>query len=166
VARVEVPAADYRRASAPGGPPSEGNWLASVPGFPGERCDARIVPDVVALVRAYGLQVIDCFGGEPHAIAGEHPMGLALDTAPVDGDWRRTERLARAAGWAPACAATGCSDRGPFRVVLYNGFPGHGDPRHSRRPHLHLSWRHGPAAPFSPAPWVQSVLSPATAPPR
>ena len=138
-------------------PPGRG-WLAAVPGFPGERCDRRIVPDVVAITRAYGLTLVDCFGGAPHEVGGEHPLGLAADLSPVDGDWTRTERLARAAGWSPSCAASGCAGRGPFRVVLYNGYPGHGDPRYSSTPHLHLSWQHGPAAPFHPAPWVRTVL--------
>jgi hypothetical protein len=129
-----------------------------LPGFPGERCDARIVPDVVALVRTFGIDVADCFGGEPHARNGEHPLGLAIDASPANGDWRRTELLARRFGWREACAAAGCPGVGPFRVILYNGYPGHGDPRHSDRPHIHLSWEHGATAPFTRAPWVRTVL--------
>ena len=128
-----------------------GDWLAPVPGFPGEHCDRRIVADVVLLTRAYGLTLTDCFGGPPHDSRGEHPLGLAADLVPVDGDWNRTLALARAAGWSPACAASGCAGRGPFRVVLYNGFPGHGDPAHADTPHLHLSWQHSPAPPFTRA---------------
>ena len=115
-------------------------------------------------MRTHGIVVNDCFGGGPHAVGGEHPLGLAVDVSPRDGDWSRTERLARAAGWLPACAASGCGGRGPLRVVLYNGYPGHGDPRHSERPHLHLSWIHGPARPFTRAPWVQTLLSPGRTP--
>ena len=159
VRRVSAQAAEYRAAALPvpvetGG----GGWLAGVPGFPGERCDARIVPDVVALSARYGITVNDCYGGGPHAELGEHPLGLAIDASPVDGDWARTERLARDAGWLPSCAASGCPGRGPFRVVLYNGYPGHGDLRFSTRPHLHLSWNHGPARPFTRAPWVQTLI--------
>ena len=74
------------------------------------------------------------------------------------GDRRRGRRtatgiagaLARRFGWRESCAQTGCPGAGPFRVILYNGYPGHGDPRHSRLPHIHLSWQHGPAAPFTP----------------
>jgi hypothetical protein len=134
-----------------------GAWLAPLPGFPDERCDARIVPDVTALARAFDLYISDCYGGAPHARNGEHPLGLAIDASPVDGDWRRTELLARRYGWRESCAASGCPGAGPFRVILYNGFPHHGDPRHSDRPHIHLSWNHGPAAPFTRAPWVRVI---------
>jgi hypothetical protein len=167
VTEVLRQAAAYRRAALTAQPSIAGavsrtSWLAPVPGFPGQRCDRRIVPDVVAITRAYGLRLTACFGGAPHALGGEHPLGLAADVVPVDGNWNRTERLARAAGWRPSCAAAGCPGRGPFRVVLYNGYPGHGDPRFSRTPHLHLSWQHGAARPFTPAPWVRTVI-PSTA---
>jgi hypothetical protein len=158
-------AAEYRaQASAPAtvrkvGPIPAGHWLVEVPGFPGERCDRRIVADVLRLTARYGLILTDCFGGEPHALNGEHPLGLAVDLAPSNGDWNRTLRLSLDAGWSESCAKTGCPDRGPFRVVLYNGFPGHGDPRFTSRPHLHLSWEHGEASPFSPAPWVHVVTT-------
>ena len=136
-------------------PPSENDWLAAVPGFPGERCDRRIVADVLRITGRYGLRLNDCFGGRPHALNGEHPLGLAVDLEPRDGNWNRTLRLATDAGWLRSCASTGCPGRGPFRVVLYNGFPGHGDPSSTSTPHLHLSWEHGDAPPFSPAPWVR-----------
>jgi hypothetical protein len=160
VARVLELAAHYRASATPmvvAAPPGS-SWLADVPGFPGERCDSRIVPDVVALAREFGLHLTDCFGGQPHEVRGEHPLGLAADLVPIDGDWTRTLRLARAFGWAPACAATGCGGRGPFRVILYNGYPGHGDPAHSATPHLHVSWQHAPAAPFSRAAWVRVLI--------
>jgi hypothetical protein len=134
-------------------------WLARLPSFPGERCDARIVGEVERIAHAYGLLVTDCFGGGPHAAAGEHPLGLAVDWVPADGDWRRTLQLARDAGWRTSCAARGCPGAGPFRVVLWDGYPGHGDPAHSSTPHLHTSWTHGPAVPFSRAPWVRLVLA-------
>lgn len=164
VEKVLSQAADYRASlvttsSEPGKLVTAADeWLVPLPGFPGERCDARIVPDVTALARAFGLEVTDCFGGAPHELNGEHPLGLAIDAAPADGDWRRTDLLARRFGWRVTCAATGCPGAGPFRVILYNGFPHHGDPRHSDRPHIHLSWQHGPAAPFTPAPWVRVIV--------
>jgi hypothetical protein len=135
------------------------DWLVAVPGFPAERCDRRIIADVLYLVRHYGLDLTDCFGGEPHARDGEHPLGLAVDVVPADGRWTRTLQLATDYGWSPSCAAAGCAGRGPFRVVLYNGFPGHGDPRFTSSAHLHLSWEHGAASPFSPAPWVRLIAS-------
>jgi hypothetical protein len=160
VDEVFAHATAYRRAaSVPVATVEPGaDWLAPVPGFPSERCDARIVPDVVAITRKYGLTLIDCYGGAPHETSGEHPLGLAADLAPADGDWNRTARLARDAGWTASCARSGCPGRGPFRVVLYNGYPGHGDPAHSAQPHLHLSWQHGRAAPFARAPWVYALL--------
>ena len=163
VERVLDQAAEYRRSAtlAPSATTvtGDGRWLAPLPGFPGERCDARIVADVVALARAYALHVSDCFGGAPHAINGEHPLGLAIDASPTSGDWGRTEQLARQLGWTESCAATGCGGRGPMRLVLYNGYPGHGDPAHTSTPHIHVSWAHAAAPPFSRAPWVRVLFS-------
>lgn len=115
-----------------------GTWLVPIPGSPGETCDARIVNDVLALQRRWGIRVSDCYGGPPHSPAGEHPLGLAIDASPVDGNWDRTMNLARAAGWSPSCAASGCGGRGPFRVVLYNGYPG------PRRPAALVEAAHSP----------------------
>lgn len=163
VADVKEWAARYLAAAAPAEPvlvtqPIGGAWLIPIPSFPAIRCDSRIVADVEALVRIYGITVTACHGGPPHTINGEHPLGLAIDIVPSDGDWSRTMRLAVTAGWSPDCAAVGCPGRGPFRVVLYNGFPGHGDPAHTDIPHLHLSWDHSPAAPFTRADWVKTLL--------
>jgi hypothetical protein len=139
--------------------PFDGIWLAPVPGT-GVRCDARIVPDVRLILDRFGLRLTACFAATGHATGGEHPVGLATDLVPEDGDWQRTMNAARFFGWSPDCAGTGCADRvgSPMRVVLYNGYPGHGDPAHCRPPgcppHLHLSWSHAPTAPLTPAPWV------------
>jgi hypothetical protein len=153
-------AASYRDGAATSQLPADGGWLAEVPGAPGERCDRRIVADVVMLLSRFGLRLTDCYGGAPHDRDGEHPLGLATDLVPKDADWDRTLSLAEAYGWAPACAAAGCPGRGPFRVILYNGYPGHGDPAHSSIPHLHLSWQHAPAEPFTAAAWVRVLLAP------
>ena len=126
-----------------------------------ERCDARIVNDVLYLVHRFGLTVTACFAASGHDVHGEHPLGLAIDVVPSDGNWDRTLEAARLFGWSPTCAANGCAGeiRPPMRVVLYNGYPGHGDPEHCRapacQPHLHLSWAHAPTEPLSPAPWVE-----------
>jgi hypothetical protein len=49
-----------------------------------------------------------------------------------------------------------------MRVVLYNGYRGHGDPAHCAPPacaaHLHLSWAHASAEPLTPAAWVATLV--------
>lgn len=113
------------------------------PGFGPMQCDARIVPDVIALARRYGVLMTACFG--IHTPDGEHPLGAATDIVPKDGDWSRTLRLAHDLGWKESCAAIGvapvCAHR-PFRFIGYNGYPNHGDPAGCLcpTPHLHLSW--------------------------
>jgi hypothetical protein len=137
-------------------------WLARVPGT-NVRCDRRIVDDVSYVLRRFGLTATACFAATGHALHGEHPLGLAIDAVPANGEWDRTLAAARFFGWSPGCAATGCAGaaRAPMRVVLYNGYPGHGDPSHcpppSCAPHLHLSWAHAPAEPLTPAAWVETL---------
>ena len=144
----------------PVGPVASDGWLAPVPGFPGERCDRRIVADVVRLTRAYGLHLTDCFGGAPHELDGEHPLGLAADVVArrrqlephaAARERRRLVARVRASGLPGPRAVP----RGPLqRLSRATAI------RASRaRPHLHLSWQHGAASPFSPAPWVRTVLS-------
>ena len=169
VAEVLATAERYRGASAAASTsvrrvPFTGRWLAPVPGTD-VRCDARIVDDVLYLVHRFGLTVTACFAASGHDVHGEHPLGLAIDVVPSDGNWDRTQAAARLFGWSATCAATGCAGdvRPPMRVVLYNGYPGHGDPEHCRAPacppHLHLSWAHGPTEPLSPAPWVAQLIT-------
>jgi hypothetical protein len=172
VVRVLEWAASYRgalaEATAVGAQrvPFAGTWLAELPGT-GLRCDARIVPDVRFLIERFGLRVTACFAASGHKPLGEHPLGLAIDVIPADGDWDRTARAAAFFAWSPDCAANGCAGRvrAPMRVVLYNGYPGHGDPAHCPPPscaaHLHLSWAHAPTPPLTPAPWVD-ILGSAT----
>lgn len=143
---------------------------ADVSAAAGILCDARVVPDVVYLARRFGVLVSSCFSPSGHAADGEHPLGAAIDAGPRDGDWRRTMRLARFAGWKPSCAASGVAPacaRPPFRFVGYNGYPNHGDPLHcvpcSGGPHIHISW-HTSASPgevenrarsgYEPASWI------------
>lgn len=125
--------------------------LAALPpdvsAVPGMQCDARIVPNVVFLARGFGILVTSCYAPSGHEATGEHPIGAAIDAGPRDGDWSRTMRLARALGWKPSCAAIGVAPtcaKPPFRAILYNGFPNHGDPLHCvpciGGPHIHLSW--------------------------
>jgi hypothetical protein len=169
VARVLEWATRYRGAlvaSASTGPaqrvPFNGRWLAPVPGT-AERCDARIVADVRFILERFGLRLTACFAASGHAAGGEHPLGLAADLVPADGDWERTLRAAQYFAWAASCGASGCAGRvrAPMRVVLYNGYPGHGDPAHCPPPacaaHLHLSWAHAPTPPLTPAPWAEAL---------
>jgi hypothetical protein len=116
---------------------------AIAPGFGQVQCDARIVPNVIALARRYGVAVTACFG--IHSLSGEHPLGAAIDAVPADGDWSRTLRLAHDLGWKESCAASGVAPAcagSPFRFIGYNGYPNHGDPVGClcSTPHLHLSW--------------------------
>jgi hypothetical protein len=142
--------------------PFGGRWLARVPGT-NVRCDARIVDDVSYILRRFGLTVTACFAATGHALHGEHPLGLAIDAVPADSEWDRTLEAARFFGWSPSCASTGCAEavKPPMRVVLYNGYAGHGDPAHCPPPtcaaHLHLSWAHAPTEPLTPAPWVETL---------
>jgi len=127
------------------------------------RIDPRIRNDAIAIGRRYRVAYWDCLGGHPpHIINGEHPIGVACDIVPDrsrGGTWGRVQQLARDYGWRPSCAAGGCSGRGPFRIILYNGYPGHGDPAHTRdAPHLHISWQHAAAAPFTRPAWVVNRL--------
>jgi hypothetical protein len=116
------------------------------PGFGTQRCDARIVDNVVYLARRFRIRVTAC--AEIHSLTGEHPLGAAIDAVPATDSWSATtERAARALGWKPDCAASGVAPacaKPPFRFIGYNGFPGHGDPASCPAPtcaaHLHLSW--------------------------
>lgn len=138
---------------------------------PGIECDARIVPDVVHLARRFGILVTSCYAPTGHEATGEHPLGAAIDAAPRGGNWNRTLRLAQALGWRPACAASGVAPacaRPPFRAVLYNGFPNHGDPLRcfpcAGGPHLHVSWHTSASSgepenraryAYEPASWIE-----------
>ena len=118
-----------------------GGRFVPIPGFPGERIDRRLLPDVRWLVRRYNLFITDGFSRDPvHSASGEHPLGLALDIVPnkpAGGSWRSVTALAL---WAEPRQA---APRAPFRWVGYDGDAGHG-----RGHHLHLSWDHSPNTTF------------------
>jgi hypothetical protein len=138
--------------------PISGSWLANVPGTQAQ-CDARIVPNVVMLLARYHAWVSDCYAPTGHESSGEHPLGLAVDLTPANGNWAEMEQLARFAGWRPSCASSGCAGQThtAFRFVGWNGYPGHGDPAHAgSNAHLHLSWSHGPG---HPARWVSLIAA-------
>lgn len=130
-----------------------GGRFVDIPGFPGERIDRRLLPDVKYLIRKYRIFITDGFSRDGvHAVNGEHPLGLALDIVPDKangGSWKLISRLAeRAEPQQNAPIA-------PFRWVGYNGDAGHG-----RGNHLHLSWSHSDARPFHPARTVYTMRCP------
>ena len=150
-------------------------WLADVPGAPGERCDRRIVPDVVMLI-----------GALRPAADRLLRRRAARSTASTRSAWPRTScpptatgtaRCAsprRTAGRRPARRA-GCGGRGPFRVVLYNGYPGSRRPRPLARRRIFTSpgSTHPPrrsraragCASFSPPGALSMTLDPKEDPP-
>ena len=114
-----------------------------IPGFPGERIDRRLLPDVRWMKRKYDIFVTDGYAASGHAWNGEHPIGLALDIIPNrtrGGDWRKIGDLAHR--FEPRQNQV----RMPFRWVGWNGDAGHGWGHH-----LHLSWSHSPTQPRDPA---------------
>jgi len=121
-----------------------GGRFVDIPGFPGERIDRRLLPDIRWLRHKYDIFITDGYSTDPvHAGLGEHPIGLALDIVPYKsrgGTWREITALAK---WAEPEQD---HPRLPFRWVGYNGDPGHG-----RGNHLHLSWLHSATQPRHPA---------------
>ncbi|CAN5547516.1 hypothetical protein BH10ACT11_BH10ACT11_04530 [soil metagenome] len=112
-----------------------GKKIVPIPGFPGEKIDRRVLPDLKKLIRKYKLFVIDGYSRDPvHASNGEHPMGLAADLAPDfahGGNWNLVDKLAHKAEPRQNQPVA------PYRWVGYDGDAGHG-----RGNHLHLSWSH------------------------
>lgn len=143
--------------------PLAGHWLVPVPGSSAV-CDARIVADVVMLMRTYRAQPGDCFAASGHETSGEHPLGLAVDLVPAPGgSWVLLGKMASDLGWRASCGPTGCAGElpSPFRFIGWNGYQGHGDPAHAgANAHLHISWQHTPSLPGSPAARVQTLLAP------
>jgi hypothetical protein len=136
-----------------------GRWVP-IPGQTWARVDARILADVLYLVRRYRVRITEGFGTVGHEPFGEHPLGLAVDIEPgPGGSWAGVSRLAR---WAEPRQN---HPRVPFRWVGWNGDYNHGHPsvcKPSRgcAPHLHLSWAHSPARPRHVARtvWAFAVL--------
>jgi hypothetical protein len=133
--------------------------------------DARILPDVVWILRTYGLRVTA--GREAGHLS--HGDGTAVDMIPATGNsqdaWDTSAlRLARDLGWTPACAANGtapaCALKAWVRFVGYNGHPNHGDPAHTGpMAHIHVSWSasaSGAAALSPPNEWVRVFPVPIT----
>ena len=120
-----------------------GGKFVPIPGFPGERVDRRLLPDIRWMKREYKIFITDAYAPSGHAANGEHPIGLALDIVPDSGhggNWKQITRLAKR--FEPQQNQV----RPPMRWVGYNGDAGHG-----RGNHLHLSYLHSETRPRKPA---------------
>jgi hypothetical protein len=130
-----------------------GGRFVTIPGFPGERIDRRLLTDIRWLKRRYRIFITDGYSmDDVHAQNGEHPIGLALDIVPnkaKGGTWADVTALAR---WAEP---TQGEPRSPFRWVGYDGDSGHG-----RGDHLHLSWNHTTTDPGIPARTIYTIRCP------
>ena len=77
----------------------------AIPGFPGEKIDRRLLPDIRWMKRRFDIFITDGYSRDPvHAENGEHPIGLATDIVPnrVQGRNLERDRRARASGRAAA----------------------------------------------------------------
>jgi hypothetical protein len=113
-----------------------GGRFVPIPGFPGEKIDRRLLPDLRWMKRRFDIFITDGYSPDRrvHAWRGEHPIGLALDIVPnraKGGTWKKIGRLARKAEPRQNYPIA------PWRWVGWNG-----DPNHGRGNHLHLSWMH------------------------
>jgi hypothetical protein len=134
---------------------------AAIPHEEGDMVDSRIVPDLRWLAARFPIFVTDGYSGplpngehvgcdDCHASASDHLNGLAVDLVPTEDtttcgpNWAPITNLAL---WAEPEQEKPAA---PFRWVGYEGDAGHGCGNH-----LHLSWNHAPAAPFTLAEWVE-----------
>lgn len=121
-----------------------GGKFVPIPGFPGEKIDRRLLPDIRWMKRRFDIFITDGYSRDPvHAEAGEHPIGLATDIVPnvaKGGTWNEIGELAHLAEPQQNEPIM------PWRWVGWNGDGGHG-----RGNHLHLSWSHSPSNPGHPA---------------
>ena len=130
-----------------------------------EQIDARILADLLWILRTYGLRVT----AAREVGHNTHGDGTAADMVPAAGAGRRAWdrsalRLAHDIGWTQRCAASGVAPACPLapwvRFVGYNGYPAHGDPAHAGpMAHIHVSWlasHYGASALTSPNAWVRA----------
>ncbi len=131
----------------------KGGKFVAIPGFPGEKIDRRLIPDIRWMKRKYDIFITDGYSRDPvHAEAGEHPIGLATDIVPNasrGGTWNEIGQLAHFAEPQQNEPIM------PWRWVGWNGDAGHG-----RGNHLHLSWSHSPSPPGHPARVVYTRICP------
>ena len=121
-----------------------GGRFVPIPGFPGEKIDRRLLPDIRWMKRRFHVFITDGYSTDPaHADNGEHPIGLATDIVPnvaEGGTWNEIGDLAHFAEPKHDQPIM------PWRWVGWNGDAGHG-----RGNHLHLSWSHSETKPRHPA---------------
>jgi hypothetical protein len=119
-----------------------GGKFVPIPGFPGEKIDRRLIPDIKWMKRKYKIFITDGYATSGHAPNGEHPIGLAVDIIPRQhgGRWGLIDKLAKR--FEPRQNHV----RMPMRWVGYDG-----DANHGRGHHLHLSWAHSDTPPRKPA---------------
>jgi hypothetical protein len=121
-----------------------GGKFVAIPGFPGEKIDRRLLPDIRWMKHRFDIFITDGYSRDPaHAANGEHPIGLAVDIVPnvaKSGSWNEIGDLAHFAEPAQNEPIM------PWRWVGWNGDAGHG-----RGNHLHLSWSHSDTQPGHPA---------------
>jgi hypothetical protein len=121
-----------------------GGKFVPIPGFPGEKIDRRLIPDIRWMRQRFDIFITDGYSRDPvHAENGEHPIGLATDIVPntsKNGSWNEIGELAHLAEPQQNEPIM------PWRWVGWNGDAGHG-----RGNHLHLSWSHSPSKPGHPA---------------
>jgi hypothetical protein len=133
-----------------------GGKFVAIPGFPGEKIDRRLIPDIRWMKHRFDIFITDGYSRDPvHAENGEHPIGLATDIVPnaaKGGTWNEIGELAHLAEPHQNEPIM------PWRWVGWNGDPGHG-----RGNHLHLSWSHSPTPPGHPARVVYTRRCPQSA---
>jgi uncharacterized membrane protein YgcG len=132
-----------------------GGKFVRIPGFPGEKIDRRLLPDIRWMKRRFDVFITDGYSRDPvHAENGEHPIGLATDIVPNaarGGTWNQIGELAHLAEPRQDQPIM------PWRWVGWNGDAGHG-----RGDHLHLSWSHSETRPGHPARVVYTRRCPRT----
>jgi uncharacterized membrane protein YgcG len=123
---------------------TKGGKFVGIPGFPGEKIDRRLLPDIRWMKRRFDIFITDGYSrNSVHAENGEHPIGLATDIVPnraKGGTWKEIGKLAHLAEPRQDHPIM------PWRWVGWNGDAGHG-----RGNHLHLSWSHSETEPGHPA---------------
>ncbi|MGE4226690.1 MAG: peptidoglycan DD-metalloendopeptidase family protein [Vicinamibacterales bacterium] len=141
------------------------------------RVDARIVPDILWMLKHYNLRVRDCLASGHNT----HGTGDSCDIVPADDPnprpgrmtpgWKNVTQLAEDLGWrqpGPGYPGGNSCNSGSFvpaiYIVCYNGDSNHGDPEHITGPcacpHLHVTFNNpvigAATAMATPPEWVDT----------